>query len=649
MHPDSSHVDSDVITSPIDSEGNQQVSVVHTNVTESSSVSSSVSTGGTGPRGLQGEQGEQGETGATGPTGPGVPSGGSDDQVLRKASATNFDTEWHTPVKADVGLSNVDNTSDANKPISTAQQAALDNKQNLDGDLTAIAGLDSSTSGVIASEGAGWVKRTFAQLKTLLALVKADVGLGNVDNTSDANKPISTATQTALDAKLDDSQKGAASGLAELDGSGLVPTAQLPSYVDDVVTAADFASLPGTGETGKIYITLDTNITYRWNGSGYTEISASLALGETSSTAYRGDRGKTAYDHSQLTSGNPHSVTKSDVGLGNADNTSDANKPVSTAQQTALDLKANDNAVVHDTGDETIAGVKTFSSAPIGVLPTADAELATKEYVDDAVTAGGGYTDENAQDAVGGILADDGDVDFTYDDATPKITGAVKNDAITYAKMQNVSATDRLLGRDSAGAGDVEEIAPADARSLLGLGALATKSEVATADIQAGAVTYDKMQDISAAARILGRQAGGTGGDAEELTAAMVMAIMLNTLWPVGSIYINTSNTNPGTFLGGTWAAFGAGRVPVGFDSGQTEFDTDEETGGAKTHTLATSEIPSHSHTVDARTSKFGASVGTVWSKNTPDTSSTTDATGGGGAHNNLQPYIVVRMWKRTA
>lgn len=122
---------------------------------------------------------------------------------------------------------------------------------------------------------------------------------------------------------------------------GKVPASQLPSYVDDVLEYANFASFPATGESGKIYVTLDTNETYRWSGSAYVEISQSLALGETSSTAYRGDHGKTAYDHSQLTSGNPHGTTKSDVGLGNVDNTRDENKPVSTAQQTALDLKAN--------------------------------------------------------------------------------------------------------------------------------------------------------------------------------------------------------------------------------------------------------------------------------------------------------------------
>ena len=90
--------------------------------------------------------------------------------------------------------------------------------------------------------------------------------------------------------------KGDANGVAELDGAGKVPSAQLPSYVDDVLEYADFASFPVTGESGKIYVALDTNKTYRWGGSAYVEISESLALGETSTTAYRGDRGKAAYD-----------------------------------------------------------------------------------------------------------------------------------------------------------------------------------------------------------------------------------------------------------------------------------------------------------------------------------------------------------------
>lgn len=219
--------------------------------------------------------------------------------------------------------------------------------------------------------------------------------------------------------------KGAPNGLASLNESGIIPSAQLPSYVDDVIEVDTFSNLPGTGESGKIYIVQDTNLTYRWSGTAYVEISKSLALGETSSTAYPGDKGKATTDklnripdklitdtvnvnqstteavlnfityrqetqqvgrntltitsattsqaglmsssdktkldglkdQAGITSdidavqsnlethinnkSNPHEVTKVQVGLGNVDNTSDANKPISTATQNALNSKFN--------------------------------------------------------------------------------------------------------------------------------------------------------------------------------------------------------------------------------------------------------------------------------------------------------------------
>ena len=106
--------------------------------------------------------------------------------------------------------------------------------------------------------------------------------------------------------------------------SGKIPEANLPSYVDDVLEYNSKSNFPTSGETGKIYVDISTNLTYRWGGSAYVEISPSLALGETSGTAYRGDYGAIAYAHSQKTSGNPHGVTKSDVGLGNVENKSSA-------------------------------------------------------------------------------------------------------------------------------------------------------------------------------------------------------------------------------------------------------------------------------------------------------------------------------------
>lgn len=234
-----------------------------------------------------------------------------------------------------------------------------------------------------------------------------------IGDTSELNKKV----QEFIDSK------GAPNGLASLNESGIIPSAQLPSYVDDVIEVDTFSNLPGTGESGKIYIVQDTNLTYRWSGTGYVEISKSLALGETSSTAYPGDKGKATTDKLNKTSNkvvvgpttvnpstdkivlkyqthftstnsdsedshiinaattsqagvmssadktklnglkdqagitsdinavqtnlethinnksNPHEVTKDQVGLGNVDNTSDANKPISNATQTALNGK----------------------------------------------------------------------------------------------------------------------------------------------------------------------------------------------------------------------------------------------------------------------------------------------------------------------
>lgn len=107
-----------------------------------------------------------------------------------------------------------------------------------------------------------------AQAKTVL-------GLGNVDNTSDADKPVSTAQQAAINLMVPLTQKGAANGVATLDGTGKVPSGQLPSFVDDVLEYANLAGFPATGATGVLYVALDTNKVYRWSGTVYVEISGS--------------------------------------------------------------------------------------------------------------------------------------------------------------------------------------------------------------------------------------------------------------------------------------------------------------------------------------------------------------------------------------
>lgn len=113
--------------------------------------------------------------------------------------------------------------------------------------------------------------------------------------------------------------------------SGTIAAANLPSYVDDVLEYASLSKFPTAGESGKIYTALDTNKIYRWSGSAYVVISETIALGTTHSSAGYGDESRAAYNHSTKTSGNPHHVTKTDVGLGNVDNTADSAKSVKYA------------------------------------------------------------------------------------------------------------------------------------------------------------------------------------------------------------------------------------------------------------------------------------------------------------------------------
>lgn len=172
----------------------------------------------------------------------------------------------------------------------------------------------------------------------VVSLVKDDVGLNNVDNTADVNKTVMAAaklqnartingvgfdgtsniTINAVDAtaRIAASEKGVANGVATLDSNGLVPSGQLPSYVDDVIEAANLAALPVTGEQAKIYVTLDDNKQYRWSGSAYVIINA----GDVLSVA--GKKGVVT-------------LVKADVGLANVDNTADNVKAVFSATKLA--------------------------------------------------------------------------------------------------------------------------------------------------------------------------------------------------------------------------------------------------------------------------------------------------------------------------
>ena len=137
---------------------------------------------------------------------------------------------------------------------------------------------------------------------------------------------------------------GSSNGIAPLDKDAKIPAAYLPSYVDDVIEYPTKGAFPIQGEPGKIYVACDTNLTYRWSGTTFIEISKSLGLGETETTAYSGAKGKKNADDiaaHKADTNNPHNVTKGQVGLGNVDNTSDKNKPVSDAAKALFNTKVD--------------------------------------------------------------------------------------------------------------------------------------------------------------------------------------------------------------------------------------------------------------------------------------------------------------------
>ena len=172
----------------------------------------------------------------------------------------------------------------------------------------------------------------------------------------------------------------------------------------------------------------------------------------------------------------------------------------------------------------------------------------------------------------------------------------------------------------------------------------------------------------------------GETGDTGPQGPAATTDQILNLVYPVGSIYMSVNNVSPQTFIGGTWVAWGAGRVPVSVDTTDSNFNTVEKTGGAETVTLTTSQMPNHTHQcLDSlssntyanniglnysETSAYGNFARSQSSNNYGSTNSGTRKTnllgnfnhthtlqsaGGGAAHNNLQPYITCYMWKRTA
>ncbi|MFI0430500.1 beta strand repeat-containing protein [Mariniflexile sp. HMF6888] len=316
--------------------------------------------------------------------------------------------------KTMVGLGNVDNTSDANKPVSTATQTALDLKvdkvtgerlinaaeitklSNQSGTNTGDQDLSSYATNSNLALKANIASPTFTG--TVSGIDKTMVGLGNVDNTSDANKPVSTATQTALDLKVD-----------KVTGERLINAAE--------ITKLSNQSGTNTGDQDLSSYATNSNLALK------ADIASPTFTGTVSG------------------------ISATMVGLGNVDNTSDANKPVSTATQTALDLKA-------PLASPMLTGTPL---APTATAGTSTTQIATTAFVTGAITTA---STPDASATVKGKIQLAGDLSGTA--ALPSIA----NDAVTSAKIADGTIVNADINASAAIAFSKLNISKSDIEGL---------------------------------------------------------------------------------------------------------------------------------------------------------------------------------------
>lgn len=321
--------------------------------------------------------------------------------VLKRKTENGYDT-YHLQSQASLILRyKTDGTENGNVESALANlESRVDNIASVGGEPNVITAITAGGTAVGVTNKTAAIPAATA---SAYGVVKVDTAVNSTSTNPVQNKAVQTAIADAVNnaAYIKSSLKGANNGVAELGSDGKVPSSQLPSYVDDVIEgyksgdnfyedSAHTASKKITGETGKIYVDLTDNITYRWSGSAFVEISASLALGETSSTAYRGDRGKTAYDHSQSTHARTDatavasSTTNGNIKI-NGTETKVYSHPTYTAKTSGL-YKITVDASGHVSATAAVA--KTDLTGIIGNFGAASASAAGSTGLVPAPTAG---------------------------------------------------------------------------------------------------------------------------------------------------------------------------------------------------------------------------------------------------------------------
>lgn len=571
----------------------------------------------------------------------------------------------HAVTKTQVGLGNVPNVATNDQTPTYSESAAL----------------TQLSSGEKLSAALGKLARAVRSLMEHLAntanphgVTKNQVGLGNVTN----------------DAQVKRSEMGKAGGVATLDGSGQVPASQLPSFVDDVLEYASKSAFPARGETGKIYVALDTNLTWRWSGSAYVEISKSLALGETSSTAYPGDKGKTLA--ADLAS------TKTTVAANTAARHSHTNKTVldkiTDAMLTAWNGAIRTMRIGSVSGGATASASITQSGTEAVlnlVLPKGD-KGEKGEKGDPGQDGRDGATGPTGPQGAQGATGPTGPAGPNLVSKATQVSGfstgqvLYVNGSVVGAKTLTAagigaaaaSHTHNYAGASSAGGAANSAVKLQTARGVTIGGTKKTfdgSADVSWTLGEIGAAVVDPNSGFSGAARAATQLATartltiGKTGRAFDGTANLNWTLadlgILDFVYPVGSIFewatvSGVSSPNFSTIdaveahFGGRWEEYGTGQVLVGRAKGIPEFSDVNKEGGEINHTLTIAEMPRHSHEMKwSNEGAVGSGHGCLIRDNLSGESWPygywTGQDGGGQAHNNLQPYITVFRYRRVA
>ena len=463
---------------------------------------------------------------------------------------------------------------------------------------------------------------SWAKQLTKPTYTKEEIGLGLVDNKS-SDMILSELSKSDIVEKLgyiplNPTVVGQSSGVASLDDTGKIPESQLPSYIDDVLEFDKLSELPRPGESGKIYIVKENNISYRWGGADYVSMASDLALGETSSTAFRGDLGKIAYDHSQ----EPHAPSN-----------------------------AQENIIEHIlvNGAEQIPESKMINLK----IPTKTTDLVNNSYfISDQNYV---HTDNNLTNE---ILSDITSNTNNRHNHTNKST----LDSLTPALLEKLSSLSTVA--TTGNYNDLSGLPSINNRELkdnLSLDDLGIKQDYNAGDIEFsdGETLQDKYNNSTLC---------NTAYILDDLPIGAQFAYSSVTNIPEGCLVCNgsaVSRTDYSELFAVIGTTYGAGdgsttfnlpdkrgRVSVGLDTTQDEFNSLGKHIGDKTHTLTINEIPKHQHNlpyykstwtdkVEIKTNNAQYGVyGDTSIRYAKDNNEGT-YTGGGQSHNNIQPSEV--------